>query len=241
MNMKDRKVITGILLFILVALMLLQYRVFQISGKHVAVSEVAKIQTKLLTEKAEIEQLRDKISHIEGKLAQVTNSKRDKSIKGILSKEKSDLETLLGYNKISGEGVIIIVTDGQRELLNNENPNNLMVHDVDIRNLVDDLRNAGAEAISINGQRIVFNQTKIYCAGPTVKINDDVFSQPYIIKAIGDRYFLEAAVNAPNKYGDILRRWGIFVEVNTSVNVEISAYIANRKCQYMSIVEEKEL
>jgi uncharacterized protein YlxW (UPF0749 family) len=113
-----------------------------------------------------------------------------------------------------------------------------MVHDVDIRNIVDDLRNAGAEAISINGQRIIFGQTKIYCTGPTVKINDDVFSQPFIMKAIGDRYHMEAAVNAPGQYGHTLRQWGIFVEVNTSVNIEIPAYTGNKRLIYAEEVKD---
>lgn len=238
--MKRKQIVTGLLLLVLTLLLILQYKVFQISDKYVGVSDIALLQSRLTKEEAELGMLREQIAEQQSRLNALSLSGDEDQVEKLLRETKQNLMTISGLTDVTGEGIIVIITDGERDLLVNENPNRLMVHDADIRNIVDDLRNAGAEAISINGQRIIFGKTKIYCTGPTVKINDDVFSQPFVIKAIGDRYFLEAALNAPSKYGNTLREWGIFVEVNTSVNVEIPAYKGSRQLLYAEQVKEGE-
>jgi len=238
--MKRKQRITSVLITVLVILLVLQYKVFQISGKYVGLSDIARLQNELSKEKAELEVIKEQVSTQQQNIDSLSTGANQEQVENLLFDTKNTLMTVSGLTDVTGEGIIVIITDGERELLDNENPNNLMVHDVDIRNIVDDLRNTGAEAISINGQRIIFGQTKIYCTGPTVKINDDVFSQPFIIKAIGDRYYLEAAVNAPGQYGYTLRQWGIFVEVNTSVNIEIPAYTGSRRLLYAEEVKDGE-
>lgn len=236
--MKKKDWVTGLLLSGLVVLLILQYKVFQSSAKHVALSDIASLQTELNKERAELGLLKEQVIIEKDRVDAFSIGNNVDQVEELLLETKQNLLTVAGLTDVTGEGIIVIVTDGERELLDNENPNNLMVHDVDIRNIVDDLRNAGAEAISINGQRIIFGQTKIYCTGPTVKINEDVFSQPFIIQAIGDRYHMEAAVNAPGQYGYTLRQWGIFVEVNTSINIEIPAYTGSKRLLYAEEVKD---
>lgn len=91
-----------------------------------------------------------------------------------------------------------------------------------------------ALAIAINGQRVVFNKSNIQCTGPTIKINDQVFAPPYIIEAVGDRKFLESAINAPGSFSESLRSWGVFVEVNTSISVTIPAYEGFVSYEYLN-------
>ena len=51
--------------------------------------------------------------------------------------------------------------------------------------IVNELRAAGAEAISINDQRLI-GTSEIRCSGPTITVNGKIFAPPFIIKAIGD-------------------------------------------------------
>lgn len=236
--MEGKKIVTAVLLVMLSVLLMLQYKVFQISDKYVGLSDIAQLQTELEKAEAELLSLEEQVKESKRQVDSLIIAENEDQVEELLYETKESLMTISGLTNVTGEGIIVIINDGDRELLDNENPNNLMVHDVDIRNVVDDLRAAGAEAVSINGQRIIFGQTKIYCTGPTVKINDDVFSQPFIIKAIGDRYFMEAAVNAPGQYGYTLRQWGIFLEVNTSVNIEIPAYTGNRRLLYAEEIKD---
>ena len=71
---------------------------------------------------------------------------------------------LLGLTNLEGTGVEITVKDDPQATNIGifEDISDHIVHDADLRALVNDLKNAGAEAISINGQRLV-NTTAITC------------------------------------------------------------------------------
>ena len=77
----------------------------------------------------------------------------------------------------------------------------IIVHDTDILEIVNVLRNAGAEAISINDQRVIAT-TPISCIGTVIKINDEKIGGPYVIRAIGHSDYLKTALEIP---GGILR------------------------------------
>lgn len=129
-----------------------------------------------------------------------------------------------GYQKLQGKGVIIELMDSEEEAGDGENPNNLLIHDQDILILLNDLKVAGAEALSVNGQRIVA-RSEIKCSGATITINGTTYGQPFIIKAIGDPKQLEAAVLSPDSYGDILQQlYHIRLKTEIKDFVEIGAF-----------------
>lgn len=227
------------MMLLLGVLVALQARTLKAGIKYIPLQQLQ--QTKLTIEKqaAELQIIRDQVKMKTDQLKMLENgSDVERELIKQIQSEIGNLQLLTGKTDVEGPGVIIIISDGTRKLFENEDPNNIMVHDLDIRTIVDDLRYAGAEAISVNDQRIVEHVSPIYCNGPTIKVNDQMCSQPFIIKAIGDQDFLEAAINAPDKYGSTLRRWGLFVEVNTSMNVLIPKYGADIQFKYLQPVKE---
>ncbi|MDN5352955.1 MAG: hypothetical protein PWQ12_1876, partial [Clostridiales bacterium] len=190
----------------------------------------------LESHKSEIEQLNQKKDLLTAQIDAYKTAQEDEGVdyQALLTSEINETKAIAGLTALEGPGVVILVSDGTRELIGNENRNNLLVHDIDIRSVVDELRNAGAEAISINGERVIFNKSNIQCTGPTIKVNDQVFAPPYIIQAIGDGEFLESAMNAPGSFAENLRAWGLFVEVDTSVNISIPAYTGFTNYEYLN-------
>jgi len=72
---------------------------------------------------------------------------------------------------------------------------------------------AGAEAISINGERVTAT-TNIRCGGPTINIDGKRHAAPFIIRAIGDPKALEASALAPDSYIELYMEYtGIQVEI----------------------------
>ncbi|MDK2868574.1 MAG: hypothetical protein PWP38_2889, partial [Clostridiales bacterium] len=185
-----------LLLGIMIAI---QYRITNAGFKYMSIKEMYANSIELDVQRAEVDQLHGKIEALETQIKayQTANENERVNFENVLSDELENAQLISGLTDVVGPGVVIIVDDGTRELNVNESPNNIMVHDLDIRAMVDDLRNAGAEAISINGQRVIFNKSNIQCTGPTIKINDQIYAPPYIITAIGDRMYLESAINAP--------------------------------------------
>jgi len=212
-----------VLLGVLIAL---QVKTLNSGIKYLSIKDMYTQSIELESQKSEIVLLNAKVEDLKTQIATYQTAKDDEEIdyETFLLSEIDNTKAVAGLTSLEGPGVVIIVTDGTRDLLEDESPNSVWVHDIDIRAMVDDLRNAGAEAIAINGQRVVFNKSKIQCTGPTIKINDQVFAPPYVIKAIGDRKFLESIINAPGSFSENLRSWGVFVEVNTSISVSIPQY-----------------
>lgn len=225
------------MLSVLLGLMIaLQIKALDSGIKYLSIKEMYAQSIELESQKSELIQLNSKVEELRAQIEAYQTAKDDTYIdyEGFLKSEIELTKETAGLTRVEGPGVVIIVTDGTRELIENEDPNMVLVHDIDIRAMVDDLRNAGAEAIAINGQRVVFNKSNIQCTGPTIKINDQVFAPPYVIEAIGDRKFLESAINAPGSFSESLRSWGVFVEVNTSISVTIPAYEGFVSYEYLN-------
>ncbi len=158
--------------------------------------------------KAEMEGLKEIIRENEKKLDELKNISEEKEILEILESDIKKNMELAGITNLEGPGIIISMYDNDEIRLDDHNfdfnINDDIIHDIDILNIVNDLRIAGAEAISINNERVV-STSDIKCGGPIIRINGRSSGTPFIIKAIGDPVALNAAVNAPNTYGDTLK------------------------------------
>jgi uncharacterized protein YlxW (UPF0749 family) len=133
-----------------------------------------------------------------------------------LKAAKQDLERYRmasGVLDVKGPGVIITVDD---PIPTEENPGDgysvIMARSDLLLSLVNKLKDAGAEAISINGQRIIA-KTEISLAGNNVNINAIPTAPPYTIKAIGDSDTIE---------GTITIRFGILEEMRNYYGLQIS-------------------
>lgn len=209
----------------------LLYNLLQENAKYVALSTVYNQNNELIKEKVEVDILKKSKENLQNELSTYQSANTENELIYNLKNEISEIKKFAGVTSIYGQGIIIIINDSK--VISSEYESSLLiVHDFDIQNIISDLRNAGAEAISVNGERVVVGKSKIKCAGPTIQINDKVVAQPFIIKAIGDKFFLEASINSPDGYTNILKEWNIFVEVNTSVNISIPAYVGDLEFKY---------
>lgn len=182
--------------------------------------------------------LEEQITRAKEEIDLYTKALEDESLREkVLKEELEYYQMQAGLLDVQGEGVVVLMADSGRTLGEFQNINEFLIHDLDVYHMVSDLRNAGAEAISINDERFLFNHSKVICNGATIWVNGQVFSQPFIIKAIGPRKALQATINVQGSYADSLRQKGVQIEANTSVLIEIPAYHGNYETDY---VERKE-
>ena len=146
-----------------------------------------------------------------------------------------DINILLGYSEVSGQGLIITLKDANASTVKG-NATDYIVHDGDLLEVVNALKNAGAEAISINDQRIV-NPTAITCAGNIIKVNGDKLGSPFVIKAIGLTEKLNGALTMPGGYLELLENDGVQVKVEETSNIVIPKYNGIYNFQYAENVE----
>lgn len=127
-----------------------------------------------------------------------------------LDEEIKKNEILMGITDVKGEGIIINILDG-----------NDLIHQEDLIIMVDELKNAGSQAISINGIRIT-NSTYIYCDGTVILIDNEKIGNPFTIKAIGNSETIYGALNRNKGYISTLRNDGIEINLEKSDNIEIA-------------------
>lgn len=145
----------------------------------------------------------------------------------VINSELALNNNLLGVTNLKGPGLIITLKDDPNASKKNLSPiddvSNHIIHDSDLRAVVNALKNAGAEAISINGQRIVF-PTAINCVGNVIKVNQEKVGNPFEILAIGFPERMDNALTMPGGYLEILEEYGIVVSVKRSDEIKIPKY-----------------
>ena len=158
-------------------------------------------------------------------------SEIDNSVKDQIKKNSK----LLGLTEVKGSGIIIKLDDNRE--VNAEDVidiSSYVVHDGDLLHIVNELFNAGADAISINGKRIV-QTTAIMCDGNIIRINDEIVGVPIEIKAIGypERLYYNVAVRQGG-YLKLMARDGVVVDIEKAENLTIPKYEGVYKHQYIA-------
>jgi uncharacterized protein YlxW (UPF0749 family) len=144
-----------------------------------------------------------------------------------------------GFAPVSGPGVTVVLDDApksevERYREENKDENELVVHQQDIQAVVNALWTGGAEAMTIQGQRVV-STTGIKCVGNTVMLHGVPYSPPYRISAIGDPDQLHASLDASDyiqgylTFVDVL---GLGYDVSTSGRLEFPAYEGSTTLKY---------
>ncbi|MBO8128618.1 MAG: DUF881 domain-containing protein [Peptococcaceae bacterium] len=164
--------------------------------------------------KAEIEDLEQAIAS-----ATQGNEQAKKALQSEIAKNK----IIAGITPVVGPGVIVTLSDFPRQEPPESNPQLFAVRDVDILRVVNDLRSAGAEAIAVNGQRLI-STSEIRAAGAFINVNLTPVASPYVIKAIGDPEELKNLLEMSGGLAETLRSWGIGVEIEMADRVEIPGY-----------------
>jgi uncharacterized protein YlxW (UPF0749 family) len=137
--------------------------------------------------------LRDEISQLRLELAALQSSaERDQLARDASQRQLADLQILAGVVPARGPGVAVRIAD----------PNGVFEFE-QLLDLVQELRDAGAEAISVNGRR-VGGSTAFSARGKAVTLDGQEVAQPYEVLAIGDPATLEVGLKIPGGAIDTL-------------------------------------
>lgn len=159
----------------------------------------------------------------------VRQASGDSSASGL---EDTLKEAKLQAGTVDAEGPGVIVTLHDSPKLNPSETNkdvieNYIVHDSDIRAITNELFASGAEAISVNGQRLIANSS-IRCAGPVVLVNSVQIGPPYVIKAIGKADSLESPLKIQGGVADALFLLDM-IEIKKESHIVVPAYMGSMR------------
>ena len=225
MNKKIISIVLGLMCLALTAGICIQIKTVENSGTTVSQSYTENnLKSEILKYKEKYDNAIEQIENLDNEI----NTKIDEATKNNSELEEAQKEIkegnkMIGLTDVKGPGVTITLTDSKIDPETVFNPNALLLHDMDILSIVNELRNTGAEAISINDQRVI-TTTSIKCGGAIININGERIGAPFIIKAIGLPENL-ANLDRPGGYLDNLRdKYQIGAELKKSNNITIPKY-----------------
>ena len=128
--------------------------------------------------------------------------------------ELKENNMLLGLTDVKGEGIVITLDDNRNVETDDINLSQYLVHEQDLLQIVNELFNAEAEAISINEHRVT-NITAIRCDGNIIRVNGQVITVPIKIQAICSKAIRNTLIR-PGGYIQRMVDEGVFVDIKTS-------------------------
>ncbi|MCR4441558.1 MAG: DUF881 domain-containing protein [Peptococcaceae bacterium] len=155
-----------------------------------------------------------------------------------LQEQLKEARVRAGLTPVAGKGIVITVADNKEGLKANpqDDPNKYIVHYENILNLVSELKVGGAEAIAINGQRLI-TTSEIRCVGNVILVNTTRIAPPFEISAIGSPRHLGEIVN--NGQLDVLRSANFPVTLKEMDEVIIPAYKSGLQFVHARPVKEE--
>ena len=166
------------------------------AGTDLRPGRYADLASLVRAESLEAQALQDRVNELAAENERLSNAITDDEISG-LRERSSRLEDPAGFRPVSGPGLTVVLKDSPEEVMDtSDQPINLLVvHQQDIQTVVNTMWEAGARALTIQGQRVI-TTTGIKCAGNAVRLHGIPYSQPYVISAVGDPDVLQAAIDA---------------------------------------------
>jgi len=216
----------------LVSVMFMQFRTVEETDiTEIENMREAELKKTLAEWKSKYEEANEKLNETNQKIAEYQEKiVKNEAASEIVDKELKQSNVNVGKTDVVGEGVIVTLNDGQYE-------------DIiawDLIYLVNELKYAGAEAISINDIRVINTTDIVDLAGYSyILVGGQRLEAPYVVKAIGNQAYLSSILNLKDSgYVDLYKNEDKQVKMETSKKVEILKYNGNMIYKNLQIEEE---
>lgn len=193
------------------------------------VTIITDLEREIKSQEDQIEKIRQEMGTLQAQ------ESRGKIIK--LQEQLKNAQIMAGLTPVSGKGIIITLDDNREGLQANphDDPNKYIIHYENILSIVSELKAAGAEAVSVNQQRLI-TTSEIRCVGNVILVNTTRLAPPFVIQAIGSPKLLVEMVTS-REY-EILRSSKFPVSIKESDEVIIPAYKGELPFTYSQSTKE---
>ncbi len=221
----------GLVFLILTAVIFIQFKTInQTDITSLENMREDELRTEISNFKQKVEEIEKEISDTDSKIKEYQEAiNSNKEASELLAKELEQQNNILGKNDVKGSGIIVTLTDTKEQKITAE----------DLRELLNELKAAGAEAISINGQRIVYDSYVVDIGDTYISVNGERIVSPYQVKAIGNSTYLESGLSK-KQYGyiDTKLEEGKDVSLKRENNILINKYNSDLNMEYVKEVEQ---
>ena len=225
--MKGKLTITisiGLTAVIFAAVMFAQFKtVEQTNITEIEAMRESELRTELSSWKSKYDEINLKYEEISKKVEEYKQQMKDNvDATTLIKNDIAENEKYLGYSDVEGEGLVITLEDNSKKEITSD----------DLLNLVNQLKLAGAEAISINDERVVNTTDITIVNGAFVFVNGKRLSSPYTVKVIGNQKYLDSAISIKYGYIDEITANGKTISYVPVKSVKINKYKGDLSMKY---------
>ncbi|WP_082530505.1 DUF881 domain-containing protein [Aeromicrobium sp. Root344] len=184
-----------------------------------------------------IDERRSDARHLRADIEDLSASVSSATVKKLRARAKA-LEEPTGLTALEGPGIRVTLDDAPPGVKppDGTDPKVLLVHQQDIQAYVNALWAGGAEAVTLQGQRLI-STTGIKCVGATVVLDGVPYFPPYVIEAIGDVGTMNSAIatsSATTSYAQYAAdpRYQLGLDIEDVDNVKAPAYAGTVSLSY---------
>lgn len=191
-------------------------------AKRGAESRRAGLLKLINTRQGEVESLGKELVRLRAEVAEAR--RRLSAISAEDARRLRDLQMWAGTAAVEGRGLEVRLADSRREAKSETDRESLSVQDVDLQLVVNALWAVGAEAVAVNGQRIV-STSPIRAAGETITVNFRPLVPPYKIEAIGAEKEEFERSEVAQRFRQWAQDYGLGFTVKKRGGIEVPAYL----------------
>jgi len=190
-------------------------------SQQVVASTISRLESEQVDLKRSLAEARAQLDQLQ------TTSAQEKAQLGDITSAIAAEHIGAGLVPLEGQGVIAVFQDSTAPAVPpNEDPNNYILHDYMLRDVLSTLWAGGAEAVSLNGERVLAT-TSVYCVGTTIICNATRLSPPYEVHAIGNPDALATALQSSSQMQQFNLRAQIYdlpIVIRKEAKVAVPAY-----------------
>lgn len=218
----------GIACFALALVMTMQFKIVNETDiTSIENMREAELRTELANWKSKYEETNQKYEETLSKIEEYKQTKQsNEETEELVNEELQQVNLSLGKTDVEGEGIQVTIRETENEEIERVKADDLLL-------IVNALKQAGAEAISINDSRIINMSDIVDITETFIKVNGQRILAPYIIKAIGNSSYLESALIGNGGHVDEMKKIGQDVSIEKPSKVKILKYNGEIKTKYM--------
>jgi len=153
-----------------------------------------------------------------------------------LKEQMKSNQIYAGTIDVKGEGIVVTLSEDKTGANSANSAPTIL--DIDVRQVVNELASAGAEAISVNHERIISTSKIMTVKGESlININGNKYRSPFIIESIGNPEALESILKDDNII-NALKLFGFQVKIEKANKLIIPKYSGNKQLKYAQPIDD---
>ena len=181
----------------------------------------------------EMTKLREENTKLQNAVAQNSNASQS------LNKSLQEQKLFAALTEVEGPGVVITLKDAHSQGPDQAASMVQIIHDTDVLRVVNELKNTGAEAVTVNNRRVGPN-TNFRCVGTTILVDEVKIASPVVIRAVGEADTLFGGMNLPGGVLEEIRMTDPkMVEIQPVQRMRLPAYSGTTTFKFAKVPEDK--